>query len=294
MTQKEFFQNNTPLGKTLAVLIGTRVPLMIPVKIYKKKHHLDTAPISMALAVTTIRNILLSGWFLYEMSQSDVDWKKDWETFKNDPDYLEELIQVAGIESVITAGTTSLMALLGYHMPSEKGHKWLKKLGLTRENLTGQQQFPVKTGKDYALLLLASVIAPFREEMTFRGALNFGLEDLLGEEEGAALSSLLFGAAHGPKAFGATAAMAIMATVMDARHEDNIFYSMVWHEANNSLAALAALTNYFDQKKEDEGKEKTKPDLTEKQMKIIYRVIGPFATVFGLYLLNEWLKDHQN
>lgn len=294
MTQKDFFQNNLSLEKTLGVLLGTRIPLMIPIKIYKKKHHLDTAPISMSLMATTLRNMVLSGWFAYEMSQSDVDWKADWEKFKNDPDYWEELLQVAGIESMITAGTTSLMALLGYHMPSENGHKWLKKLGFTRENLTGQQQFPVKTAKDYALLFLASVIAPFREEMTFRGALNYGLEDLVGQEEAELVSSLLFGAAHGPKAFGATAAMAIMATVMDAQHGDNLFYSIVWHEANNSLAALAALTNYFDAKKAEKGKEKNKPDLTEKQMKIIYRVIGPFATAFGLYLLNEWLKDHQD
>lgn len=89
-------------------------------------------------------------------------------------------------------------------------------------------------------LLSASIVAPFAEELAFRGFLFAGLARRLGTAGGAVLSALIFGAIH--RSVEAFIPLTIFGLVLALlyRSARSLYPSIIVHSVNNSLVLLVA------------------------------------------------------
>lgn len=125
-------------------------------------------------------------------------------------------------------GLITLIVMLALGMPLENPQLEF----LLPEDITGVQAF--------GMILLAGVIAPFGEEVLFRGVLYQYLRDKWGVFAGVILSSLIFGLIHLNLAVGLTAFLLGILLAVFFEYSRSLWTSVLIHAMNNS-ARIALL-----------------------------------------------------
>ena len=85
------------------------------------------------------------------------------------------------------------------------------------------------------LFLFGGIIAPFAEELVFRGVLYQWLRDRFGMWPGILISSLIFGLAHGDIAVGGAAAILGIVLAWAFEKSQSIWPPVLIHLINNSV-----------------------------------------------------------
>jgi membrane protease YdiL (CAAX protease family) len=87
----------------------------------------------------------------------------------------------------------------------------------------------------FFMLILAGIIAPFGEELLFRGVLYTFIRERWGIWIGVFVSALLFGLIHGDLAVGSTAFILGIVTALVFEYSKSLWTAVIVHAINNSL-----------------------------------------------------------
>lgn len=301
MTESEFFQKEMPMFDSIPFYFMTGYAIKgIKKLVYRKK---DSVPLYADAVGTFLLNTIYLAYFLRRSGHSQIDWKKEWENFKGDPDRWNKIKEAWKI-SIAGNGSAMVLTFIGKRiLPSKEHHKWLHNHSWTRESMNFEQ-YPIKSKKDLWTLALAAVTTgPATEELLFRGSLMNGLREYFSDKTAAALSSLIFGLMHGGMVWASVGKGALLTSTLDIEHQ-NIFYSVGEHYLNNFIAMAANVYNYYvqdDSKDEEELKKLGKlgqklHDISNNpnDHEYFYLAIGLIQVMVGWSKLAPWLEEHWN
>ncbi len=188
----------------------------------------DTGPdqilhptIAQSLIVAGMEAIaLIGGVYFFGIRRRNSGW--DSVGLKSVPfSWLVIAFVITSIAIPIT-GLITLIVMLALGMPLENPQLEF----LLPEDITGVQAF--------GMILLAGILAPFGEEVFFRGVLYQYLRDKWGVITGVIVSSLLFGLIHLNLAVGITAFLLGILLAVLFEYSRSLWTSVLIHAVNNS------------------------------------------------------------
>lgn len=254
MTQKDYFRDSRSAIKAgtaySAIALGIAFALAWGIQrypehgVFSEENHTVMPTDGQIMIGLEIINALFSLWSFQDSYRKGVDWNADFQTFHNDPDRWKKLAATELAQLTFHIMFNPLCKKLERKIyPSEsKSSKLRKEFQFTQEAIN-QGRFSLKTARDYVdLIISGTLFTPITEELLFRGFETQQMAKRFPKADPKTVNwiqAFSFGILHGGKAWPFATVTGYLFSRLDQSNEDNLWYSIICHWANNTFCSVA-------------------------------------------------------
>ena len=210
------------IGIFLLIIIGVLIFVVVAIARGENLENILQPTISQTLLLTTLEGVaLILGIYLFGLRRNKRTWT---DVGLRSTNWIWVII--SSVITIIIIPIASLVTIIVIFIS-----------GQPLEN--PQLDFLLPEGLSalsaFLMIILAGIIAPFGEELLFRGVLYTFIRERWGIWVGVFASALIFGLIHGDLAVGLTAFILGIVTALVFEYSKSLWTAVIVHAINNSL-----------------------------------------------------------